>query len=123
MGVRQEASRLDPQGVASLQRAFARAYGIRDERGFGYFAGLHGLPLPNSCPHNTLLFLPWHRAYLYFFERSLQDLDAGANLPWWDWTTATAHRDGIPATFLRTEGRYNKRIYNASVPTRLTAVR
>jgi tyrosinase len=53
------------------------------------------------------LFLPWHRAYLYLFERALQDLDAGANLPWWDWTTATAHRDGIPAGFRRTEARVN----------------
>ena len=62
MGVRQEASGLDTQSLASLRRAFARAYSIRDERGYGYFASLHGLPIPGYCPHNTLLFLPWHRA-------------------------------------------------------------
>jgi tyrosinase len=107
MGVRQEASGIDPRSLAALRRAFARAYDIRDERGYGYFAGVHGLPLPSHCPHHTLLFLPWHRAYLYLFERALQDLDAGANLPWWDWTTATAHRDGIPAGFRRTEARVN----------------
>ena len=38
-----------------LRRAFGRAYSIRDERGYGYFAGLHGLPLPSYCPHHTLL--------------------------------------------------------------------
>ena len=35
------------------------------------------------CP----LFLPWHRAYLYFFELALQDQDPAhaVTLPWWDW--------------------------------------
>jgi len=105
--MRQEANALDTAGLAALRRAFGRAYGIRDERGYGYFAGLHGLPLPSWCPHHTLLFLPWHRAYLYFFERALQDLDPAANLPWWDWTSPLAHREGLPGTFRRTPSRVN----------------
>lgn len=108
MGVRLETSALDRQGLAALRRAFARSYGIRDERGYTYFAGLHGLPLPTSCPHATLLFLPWHRAYLYFFERALQDLDAGASLPWWDWTSTMSHQAGVPAAFRRNEARVNE---------------
>jgi tyrosinase len=107
MGMRQEATALDPDGLAALQRAFVRAYGIRDERGFGHHAGIHGLPLPAWCPHHTLLFLPWHRAYLYFFERALQDLDPRANLPWWDWSSPVAHRDGLPAAYRRTPARVN----------------
>jgi tyrosinase len=107
MGIRREANALDAAGLASLRSAFARAYAISDERGYGYFAGLHGLPLPSFCPHGTLLFLPWHRAYLYFFERALQDLDASANLPWWDWTSATSHREGLTAAFRRTPARVN----------------
>ncbi len=61
--------------------------GISDERGYQYQAGIHGLPLPMYCQHGTPLFLPWHRAYLYFFEKALQDQVAGVTLPWWDWST------------------------------------
>ena len=32
------------------------------------------------------LFLPWHRAYLYFFERALRDRVPTLAQPWWDWT-------------------------------------
>ena len=101
MGIRREASTLGDGELRALRAAFARAYDIRDERGYGYFAGLHGLPLPNECPHNRPLFLPWHRAYLYLFERALQDLEPGANLPWWDWTTARSHREGLPVAYRR----------------------
>ncbi|MEU4560113.1 tyrosinase family protein [Actinoplanes sp. NPDC023936] len=108
MGIRREASTLGDGELRALRAAFARAYGIRDERGYGYFAGLHGLPLPNECPHNRPLFLPWHRAYLYLFERALQDLEPGADLPWWDWTTARSHREGLPAAYRRDPGRINR---------------
>jgi tyrosinase len=107
MGVRRETDALDAQTLAALQRAFGRSYGIHDERGYAYFAGLHGLPLPSWCPHHTWYFLPWHRALLYFFERSLQDLEPAASLAWWDWSTDRSHREGIPAAFRRTPARIN----------------
>ena len=72
--------------------------GLADDRGFGYWAGLHGLPLPISCTHGSLLFLPWHRAYLYYFEQYLLDvMPAGmaVSLPWWDWSAQA----GIPASY------------------------
>jgi tyrosinase len=59
--------------LSDLQDAFAAVYGLRDDRGYTFYAGLHGLPLPEYCQHDTLLFLPWHRAYLCFFERALTD--------------------------------------------------
>jgi tyrosinase len=64
------------------------------------------LPLPISCVHHRELFLPWHRAYLYFFEKALQDLTPGVTLPWWDWTN---HADGIPNAYAkpRANGRKN----------------
>jgi tyrosinase len=105
MGVRNEVTSLSAPDVAALRRAFSRAYGIRDERGYAYFAGLHGLPLPSYCAHSNEYFLPWHRAYLYFFERALQDLDPGANLPWWDWTSSASHTAGIPNAFRRFAAR------------------
>jgi tyrosinase len=75
---------------------------ISDERGFDYWAGLHGLPLPMYCEHHTDLFLPWHRAYLYFFELTLKDLDGTVSLPWWDWTSSNAHQWGLPSAYTDT---------------------
>jgi tyrosinase len=73
---------------------------LSDERGFDYWAGIHGLPLPMYCEHHTELFLPWHRAYLYFFELTLKDLDRTVSLPWWDWTSPLAHQWGIPSAYV-----------------------
>jgi tyrosinase len=83
--------------VADLRTAVERVQGIRDDRGYQAWAGVHGLPLPISCTHHNDLFLPWHRAYLYLFEKALQDRVPGVTLPWWDWTTH--HAEGIPAAY------------------------
>ena len=99
MGVRQSASALGATEVAQLRTAFRAVYALGDERGYGYLAGLHGLPLPSYCEHGTSLFLPWHRAYLYMFERAVQDQAPGVDLPWWDWSSDAAHRQGLPAVF------------------------
>ena len=45
----------------------------------------------NQCPHNGQAaadFLPWHRAYLYYFERILREAaeDSSLTLPYWDYT-------------------------------------
>ncbi len=39
------------------------------------------------CPHGNWYFLPWHRAYLYFFERICRELtgEPGFALPYWNW--------------------------------------
>jgi tyrosinase len=41
-----------------------------------------------SCRHNSWFFLPWHRVYLYFFERIVQFHleDETWSLPYWDYT-------------------------------------
>jgi tyrosinase len=61
---------------------------IGDDRGYQFYAGIHGLPRPIGCDnaHGTPYFLPWHRAYLYFFERAMRDQVPDAELTWWDWT-------------------------------------
>jgi polyphenol oxidase len=48
--------------------------------------------------HGSWLFLPWHRAYLYFHERILGTLinDKSLRLAYWDWDNA-AHRAVPPA--------------------------
>ncbi len=104
MHVRKSVHQLTVDEVLTLRSAFRGVYGVSganpgDERGYHYFAGLHGLPLPSFCEHGTLLFLPWHRAYLYFFELALREIEPTAFVPWWDWTSAVSHTEGLPGAY------------------------
>jgi tyrosinase len=78
--------------VDALRAGITNMLALSDDRGFEYWAGIHGLPLPISCVHGSPLFLPWHRAYLYYFEQYLLDQEPTVSLPWWDWST----QQGIP---------------------------
>jgi tyrosinase len=51
----------------------------------------------NHCPHGNWFFLPWHRAYLLYFERICRKLTGNNDfaLPYWNWTTSPS----IPAVF------------------------
>ena len=42
----------------------------------------------DHCPHENWLFLPWHRAYLWYFEEICRELtnDDSFALPFWNWT-------------------------------------
>jgi tyrosinase len=79
----------------ALRQAITSTQAISDDRGYQRWAGIHGLPLPMYCTHNSPLFLAWHRAYLYFFELALRDQVADVVLPWWDWTVDQA----VPAAY------------------------
>lgn len=41
------------------------------------------------CPHGHLDFLPWHRKYIYYFEKLIMHFSGGKlnALPYWDYTT------------------------------------
>ena len=47
-------------------------------------ANIHNL----HCDHATWYFLPWHRAYLLYFEEAIRAVtgDNSFALPYWDWT-------------------------------------
>lgn len=115
MGVRKSAAGLGGSDLVDLRDAFTAAYGLSDDRGYAFYAGLHGLPLPAYCQHGNVLFLPWHRAYLYFFERALTDAlrntrgdqALAVSLPWWDWSSRTAHASGLPSGYLDVPGATN----------------
>ena len=94
LNIRKNISALSPAELANLRRAIKQAMELNDKRGFEYFAGWHGVPL-GWCQHHDALFLPWHRAYLYWLELALQSQVAGVTLPWWDWSTAGT----IPAAY------------------------
>lgn len=51
----------------------------------------------DSCPHANWLFLPWHRAYLLYFERICRQLSGMADfaLPYWNWSVEPR----VPAPF------------------------
>ncbi len=102
---RRSARRLSKGQLAELRQAISRAQRIGDDRGYQYWAGVHGLPLPVYCQHGTQLFLPWHRAYLYFLEKALQDRVPGVTLPWWDWRD---HSEALPAAYARARTPGNK---------------
>jgi len=104
MAARKSVESLTDEELAAYRAAIAEAKAITaqsvdDERGYHHFAGLHGLPLPVHCTHGDILFLPWHRAYLYFFERALQDRVADVGVPWWNWLSDRAHAEGMPQAF------------------------
>jgi tyrosinase len=98
---RKSVTSLSPSEVSALRLAISNMLSLDDDRGYAYWAGIHGLPLPISCTHGTPLFLPWHRAYLYYFEQYLLDVmpeGVAVSLPWWDWSTQA----GVPESYALT---------------------
>jgi tyrosinase len=108
---------LDVAQVGAVRESYRQMMAIRDNRGFQYLAGLHGVPSWYCWHHQQnarsaqqlQLFLPWHRAYLYSFEMAMRDRVAEATLPWWDWTLRPPRQSGIPKVFSdrRVNGRPN----------------
>lgn len=96
---RRDAARLTAGQLEALRAGVRGMLDLSDERGYHHFAGLHGLPLPVECVHGDPTFLPWHRAFLYLFERALRDRSPDATLPWWNWATPPGQADVIPASY------------------------
>src|SRR5713226_6815294 len=108
--VRKNADSLSAAELQALRAGYTTAQQIMDNRGYNHFAGIHGIPNWYCWHHdhsqgstvNANLFLPWHRAYLLFFERAIRDQSPQAprvGLPWWDWTSAPSHSTGVPKAF------------------------
>lgn len=106
MTIRKSVRNLSDDELIALRNAFGKMMGISDNRGYDYMAGIHGIP-QFKCKHgeagsvadpNFRLFLPWHRAYLYWFEKYLQDSsgDPSITVPWWDWSSEQSRQHGIP---------------------------
>lgn len=89
-----------------------------DDRSYARWAGTHGLPLPVECQHGTPLFLPWHRAFLYQFERALRDRQAEATVPWWNWATPDGEAGTIPPLYGAAEVGWPNPLASAAVSQR-----
>ncbi|MFM2077895.1 MAG: hypothetical protein RJA49_1785 [Actinomycetota bacterium] len=87
---------------------------LSDPRSWSYQAAIHGLfgtpPPPgapwNQCQHSTWFFLPWHRSYLYQFERIVRSFAVAAGgpadwaLPYWNYDAAG--KNALPRVFRAT---------------------
>jgi tyrosinase len=93
--IRKNIECLTPEELQRFRDAIAKMKSLdnyeQDERSFGYWARIHA----NQCQHSWEQFLTWHRAYLYFFEQQLQDVDPTVTLPYWDWA---ANREDVEAS-------------------------
>src|SRR6185369_1658243 len=109
--IRFHVRRLSAQDKQDLRDAFAALYEISDaapgdSRGYWAIARGHGYD-QDLCHNDNRLFLTWHRAYIYTFEKALKsalqwkrnDLTLELTLPYWDWTQTDPTTDaanGIP---------------------------
>jgi tyrosinase len=80
-----------------------------DPRSWVWAANTHGIP-PGTpprptwaqCAHGSVFFLPWHRAYLAWFEETVRALtgDDGWALPYWDYSVPGDEADrSLPVEF------------------------
>ncbi|HST68615.1 MAG TPA: tyrosinase family protein [Solirubrobacterales bacterium] len=114
--VRQEARSLGDDTL----HWYGRAVGVMKERpaedvtSWWYQAAIHGSreepakALYSQCKHGTWFFLPWHRAYLYYWERIVRSavVEAGGpddwSMPYWNYGIDEDHAS-IPEAFRRPE--------------------
>ena len=86
-----------------------RALPETDPRSWLWAANTHGIPAGtrprpawNQCAHGSLFFLPWHRAYLAWFEKTIRTLtgDDEWRLPYWDYSAPADVADrSLPVEF------------------------
>jgi tyrosinase len=86
-----------------------------DVAGLTYWANIHATvaaqpndcsmgdpqhPLWDQCQHASDYFLPWHRMYLYYFERVLRAASGDPNLtlPYWNYESQS--EQSLPAAFI-----------------------
>jgi tyrosinase len=107
---------VEQANIPALRDAYSKMQGLmaRDNRSWIYWAEFHGFNRfdcwhhatngPNQesqdpTVHSYDLFLPWHRAYLHAFDHAVRDQNPDAVQPWWDWTSATSAKVGVPTAY------------------------
>jgi tyrosinase len=98
--------------IADYAKAVAimKSRNASDPTSWTYQAAMHGThatqtkPLWNGCQHGSWWFLPWHRMFLYYFERIVRAavVQAGGNpnwtLPYWNYGVG-GQQATIPTAF------------------------
>ena len=106
---RPNTSGLTPRQVRDLRQAFAA---VARDGTYAQIAGIHGLP-GGYGQHHTVLFLPWHRAYLVQLERALRQAVGEVAIPAWDWW----NQPSLPPAFVPdvADGQPNP-LYSSEIP-------
>jgi tyrosinase len=90
---------MTPSQLENLRCAFRELYELNkwplDARNYNNLALIH----QNHCQHGWERFLPWHRIYMYEFEKALQDQCSSVTMPYWDWTLPQYPANPIPNSF------------------------
>lgn len=94
---RKDLLKLDKSELQTLNDGFEALVALEGPGGYQHIAGIFGKPGGPHCPTESLLFLPWHRAYLMAFERLLDRLCPGVSLGYWDWTDPATCSRGLPS--------------------------
>jgi tyrosinase len=116
---RQDVAKLSAAQIASLKKGLLvmmqRSYDNPDDpTGFTYQANMHSTvmssgacpmgdpsnPLSDQCQHASDFFFPWHRMYLYYFERILRAASGDPNLalPYWNYESSSEQT--LPPDFM-----------------------
>lgn len=98
--IRRNVYSLSDGEIASLRRGVAvmKQRPPSDPTSWSFQANLHAVPIltpePMWCQHQSWFFLPWHRIYLYWFERILRAAsgDPSLTLPYWNYSDDLAQR-------------------------------
>ncbi len=103
----------DDAKVEALRRGVRRMKekDDREPTSWGYQARIHG----RICQHGNWYFFPWHRAYLYFFEKILRSESGDSTLavPYWDWSDSTQR--SLPIVFRSPSGSSNPLYHRRSM--------
>ena len=95
MTTRKEIRKLTANELFDLRIAMSTFQQNININGYHDLAGYHGLP-KRFCPHDDrVLFLAWHRYYIYKFESELRNINSNLSLPYWDWTDDTIFDDSL----------------------------
>jgi tyrosinase len=116
--------------VEALRDAYSKMQALpeSDNRSWLYWAGFHGYPRWDCWHHARIgngptdpypydLFLPWHRAYLMYWDNVVRDQNPDAIQPWWDWTADLSHAIGVPEAFSQEEANgVRNSLFNGPTP-------
>jgi hypothetical protein len=83
-GVRTQRKEIMDLSDDEWNRYVRALHAVQQSGVYGTIASYHDTY--NAQAHGGCFFLPWHRQYLFEFERELTKIDPTVAIPYWDWT-------------------------------------